>query len=322
MQSYMQAISLLPPDLTAILSKVDDSVKSRCMEICFRVGQPIVLNLIGECRFVSGMEQSAQRVMQSEYHKTPSLRISAAQLADMLKRLLGYSIHTHAAELHEGYITLKGGHRAGFCGSYTVAADGSYPYRIGKIQSLHLRIAREQKHSADALVKVCNKEKRLCSFLIVGIPGSGKTTLLRDFARAVSGGECCGQYFKVSVLDERGELCAVSEGMPQFSLGVQTDCFTGYPKTLAASMAVRTMSPQLLVLDELTGQSQLEAVKDSFYCGVRTAASIHASSIEELQQSKLGSSLLMSECFDYLVLLDGVYPGSIRQIVRLQEQLC
>ncbi len=301
------------------LAKVDDSTKSRCMEICFRIGQPIVLNLIGECRFVSQIGASAVRVMESEYHKTPTARITAAEMEGMLRRLLGYSIHTHATELHEGYITLKGGHRAGFCGSFIRTGESGYPYRIGKLQALHLRIARQIKHIADPLVKICNEENKLCSFLIVGPPGSGKTTLLRDYARAVSCGECCGKYHKVSILDERGEICAALDGVPQFSLGVQTDCFTGYPKELAASMAVRTLSPKLLVLDELTGYTQLDAVKDSFYCGVKTAATVHAANEAELRQSKLGQSLLESECFDYLVFLDGILPGSIKEVVKRQQ---
>lgn len=70
MQNYMQAVSCLPPHLSQILAKVDDLSKSRCEEICFRVGQPIVLNLIGGCRFVSGMEQQTPRVLECDYHKT------------------------------------------------------------------------------------------------------------------------------------------------------------------------------------------------------------------------------------------------------------
>ncbi len=316
MQSYMQAIGLLPPHLSDILSKVDDHTKSRCMEICFRVGQPIVLNLIGDCRFVSGIGEPTLRVVESEYHKTPTMRITAIQMEELMRRLMGYSIHTHQSELHEGFLTLKGGHRAGFCGSYIRTDESGYPYRIGKIQALHLRIARQKKHIADELVKRCCREGRLCSFLIVGQPGSGKTTLLRDYARAVSCGECCGTYYKVSILDERNEICAVSDGVPQFSLGVQTDCFTGYPKALAAAMAVRTLSPKLIVLDELTGFSQLDAIRDSFYCGVKTAATVHASDLAELMGSRLGRDLLECGCFDYLVFLDGAFPGHIREITE------
>lgn len=184
---------------------------------------------------------------------------------------------------------------------------------------MHLRIARQKKHLADPLVKLCNEQEKLCSFLIAGPPASGKTTVLRDFARAVSCGECCGRYYKVSVLDERNEICAMMDGVPQFSLGVQTDCFTGYPKALAASMAIRTLSPKLLILDELAGHAELEAIKDSFYCGVKTAATVHASTLSELKHSRLGGQLLTSECFDYLVLLDNSRPGIIREILPLQQ---
>lgn len=319
MKSFMQAISCLPPQISQTLAKVDDLSKSRCIEVCFRVGQPIVLNLIGSCRFVSEVSQQNTRVLECDYHKIPTARIGREEMDAMLRRLLEYSIHTHASELHEGYITLRGGHRAGFCGSFVRTDENGYPYRIQKIQSIHLRIARQKPHLADPLIACCNREKRLCSFLIVGPPASGKTTLLRDFARAVSCGECCSRYYKVSVLDERNEICAMADGTPQFSLGVQTDCFTGYPKPLAAAMAIRALSPELLVMDELAGIEELNAVRDSFYCGVRTAATVHASSVEELRHSSLGRELLQSECFDYLVVLDGSKPGVIQEISSVQS---
>ncbi len=320
MQAYMQAISCLPPQLMRILSGVDEKSKSRCIEICFRIGQPIVLNLTGGCHFVSGSEQIG-RVMESDYHKIPSYRIERKDMDEMLRRFTDYSIHTHTAELHEGFLTLKGGHRAGFCGSYIKTEGSGYGYRISKIQAIHLRIARQKQHLADPLIRMCNDKNKLLSFLIVGPPASGKTTVLRDFARAVSNGECCGGYYKVSILDERNEICAMSEGVPQFALGVQADCFTGYPKALAAKMAVRTMSPKLIVLDELTGEPELDAIKDSFYCGVKTAATVHAANIAELSGSRLGKSLLQSGCFDHVVLLDGNHPGKIRYIKPIEQVL-
>ncbi len=319
MQSYMQAISCLPPYLTQVLSQVDDYSKSHCMEICFRIGQPIVLNLTGGCRFVSGLGEQAKRVCESDYHRIPSVRLQRKEMDGLFHRLLDYSIHTHASELHEGYVTLQGGHRAGFCGSYTNTGEKEFDFRLQKIQSIHLRIARQKQHISDALVSCCNEQNRLCSFLIVGPPASGKTTVLRDFARAVSCGECCGGYFKVSVLDERNEICAAVDGIPQFSLGVQTDCFVGYPKVIAARMAVRTMAPKLIVLDELASFEEFQAVSDSFYCGVKTAATVHASSVEELRKSRLGKMLLDSECFDYLVLLDSKCPGQLKELISLQK---
>ncbi len=317
MQAYMQAISSLPPQLMQILTKVDEYHKSICKEICFRVGQPVVLSLTSGARFVSGMGQTADRVLESDYHKIPAVRIDRAQIDEILRRFTGYSVHTHEKELHEGYFTLKGGHRAGFCGEYVEAPEGDYPYRIGKIQSINLRIARQKLHLADALAACCAKKGRLCSFLIAGPPASGKTTLLRDYIRAVSSGECCGRYYKVSVMDERGEIGAVSDGKPQFSLGAQTDCFSGYPKTLAIRMALRTMAPQLIALDELSGSAELDAVADCFYSGVRIAATVHAESTDDLKQSGLGKRLINGGCFDYLVFLDSNAPGKIKEILPL-----
>ena len=109
----------------------------------------------------------------------------------------------------------------------------------------------------------------------------------------------------------------MADGIPQYALGVQTDCFIGYPKALAAASAIRTLSPKLLILDELSGYEELSAIKDSFYCGVQTAATVHASSLEELRRSRLGSQLLSSECFDYAVVLDGEIPGKIKEIKSL-----
>ena len=76
--------------------------------------------------------------------------------------------------------------------------------------------------------------------LLQGGEGSGKTTLLRSIAR-----ELVRQQKILSVIDERRELFAGN------THGEALDVLAGLPKGQAVQMALRTLSPQVILLDEL-----------------------------------------------------------------------
>ena len=100
---------------------------------------------------------------------------------------------------------------------------------IRSVAFLNLRVAHEIKGCADKVLPFLYENGRFVSTLILSPPGCGKTTLLRDLIRQVSDGSrdhVTGEAFSgvtVGVADERSELGACYQGIPQNDLGMRTD---------------------------------------------------------------------------------------------------
>lgn len=207
------------------------------------------------------------------YSSTNAVTVTEYELNQCFDAVCQYSVHSFKREICNGFVTLKGGHRVGLCGT-TVVHNGVIE-NIKNISSLNYRISHQIKGCAEKLYNQLFANG-LCNVLIAGKAMSGKTTLLRDLTRIV------GCNYKVSVIDERGEIAAVWNGIPQNDVGINTDVFDGYPKSEGISTAIRVMSPQIIVCDEIGGETDMNAIKQASYCGVYVIATIHATDIDEL----------------------------------------
>ena len=189
-----------------------------------------------------------------------------------------------SATTAQGYITAPGGHRIGLCGEVT-CLEGSVK-GIRQPESLCIRVCRDFPGIASGI------GKRKSSLLILGAPGWGKTTLLRDIARTIA------ETDKVSVVDERGEV------FPQgIYRGKRMDVMTGCPKPKGIDMVLRTMSPDWIAVDEITGFRDCNALRSAAGCGVRFLATAHASSRKDLYQRPIYRSLTECGLFDDLCIL-------------------
>lgn len=104
------------------------------------------------------------------------MRISMADLRETVSLLSGYSLYAFEEELRQGYLTIEGGHRVGFCGK-AVLENGEIR-TLRQINALNIRIARERKGWGETLLPLLLEKNTLCHTLIVSPPGCGKTTLL------------------------------------------------------------------------------------------------------------------------------------------------
>lgn len=184
----------------------------------------------------------------------------------------------------QGYITAPGGHRMGLCGE--VVYQNGCVTGMREIHSVCIRIARDFPGIGKDAAQYGG------SLLILGAPGWGKTTLLRDLARLIAEKET------VTVIDERGELFPV--GIPR---GKRMDILTGCPKPAGLDMAVRTMAPKYIALDEITAEADTQAVIHAVGCGIRLLATAHATDVQDLHRRPIYRMLWENRVFDRLVVL-------------------
>lgn len=191
------------------------------------------------------------------------------------------SVHSYSREIAEGWITLDGGHRAGFCGTAVMQRDRLETVR--DISSINLRLAHEVRGCAEELYNAVFS-RGVRSLLIAGRPMSGKTTVLRDLARIL------GESHRVALIDSRCELAAVYNGTPTLDVGLNTDVLDGYPRAEGMMTALRTLSPEIIICDEIGNDHN--AVSRCLSCGVAVIATIHAGSVAELMQDAQTAALL------------------------------
>lgn len=186
------------------------------------------------------------------------------------------SLHSFEKTMAEGYIPLGNGCRVGVCGKYS---EGS----ITEITSVVIRIPRSIYGIGDGLCK--RIISRGGGMLLYSPPGVGKTTLLRDIASTLSS----PPYLKrVSIIDSRNEIFR-----PDAFRRSIADIYNSYPKSIGIELAVRTMSPEFIVCDEL-GSSEADSVLATQSFGVPLIASAHAPSLDSLLSRKVFKDL--DEC--------------------------
>ena len=190
-----------------------------------------------------------------------------------------------------GYITAQGGHRVGICGEFN--ANEGRLLSVRTVTSVSLRVARE-------FPGICKDLKDLFgSTLILGAPGYGKTTLLRDVIRQISD----HRSGAIAVVDERQEIFPMTGGEFCFWPGARTDVLTGCLKAYGVEIVLRTMTPRMIAVDEITAQEDCMALLRAGSCGVTLLATVHAIDKNDLKRKPIYRSLMDHCLFENLVIL-------------------
>ena len=156
----------------------------------------------------------------------------------------------------------------------------------------------------------------VCHTLIISPPCCGKTTLLRDVIRQISNGNAWCEGKNVGVVDERSEIGGAYQGVPQNDLGIRTDLLDCCPKAEGMMMLIRSMSPEVVAVDEIGTGEDIRAIESVVNCGCKLLATVHGNSMEDMKQKPLLNRLVESHVFERYIVLDAKpHAGSVQTIL-------
>ncbi len=273
MNEFEDVLQYFNDRIRGFLINIPDSVKFQITEIRVKVGQPITIITT----------TSSYYLLEHGLSKTPyhCAVVSRAEFNDCIKIMCNYSFCTYESEINNGYITLKNGHRVGICGSFS---NGGVILSCDDITSFNMRISRYIKSFGDEIVDQFISDSN--HLLISGKPSSGKTTLIRDIAASLS-----NRMIKVLVVDERNEIVSASVDRDGRSLGPFCDVISNCCKSKSAEIAIRTMSPDVIIFDEI-GFNDCETMQKVANAGVIIIATFHSF-------SDGGNSFILNKMLEY-----------------------
>lgn len=304
MKDYLNAISLLPEKYKVILNDLPEEVAIKVKEIRFRNGEPVTVNTQNEIYYI-----------RKDGTLTVSfgldlLETDEKDLQEIVFCLSRRSLHTYQDMIAKGFIPLRGGCKAGVVGR-AVMKNGSV-YSVSSFNSVNIRVSRSFYGCSSDVINRVGAE--CSSFLIVGSPLSGKTTVLRDLSRFYSGKERLNPL-KTAIIDERDEIASRSFG-EGVDVGVHTDVLTLYPKAIGTEIAVRTLSPDIVILDEIGSDEEVRAMLSAVNTGVNFIATAHGSSLEEVLRRPNIKRLVNARAFEKAVVLCGKNaPCKVKELV-------
>ena len=287
-------IGRLPDDIARTLRMMPESMSSRLEEIRFRTGRPVMV-------YAGGREY--------EMYRRDNQNLSPEELEKIFRLLVHHSVYSYQEDIRSGFVTLDGGHRVGICGR--AVTDGSgHVVSIKNISSINIRRGREVIGSSDGILPyLAEGGKGVKNTIIVSPPKCGKTTVLRDLIRNLS-----NMGYKVGVCDERCEIAGACGGRYGFDLGLRTDVVDSCPKDAGILMLIRSMSPDVVAVDEIGTEADARAIERACVSGVSVVAAMHGDSFEDVLRSPIGKFVKSGVIRRLVFLTDSPAPGTVSDV--------
>ena len=313
--NFKEAIGFLSDYLQSVLNKVSNNESCKIEEIRLRAFKPVILNFKDKSSFIN---KHGELIFEINNVNRNILVSSKNDLEISLKKMCNYSVYSYQKEINSGFITLKGGHRVGICGTAVYEDDKDLSIcNIKDISSMNIRINQKIDSLDEDILNVVKSDFK--GIILVGSPGSGKTTILRNIAKILSGKFSFNKknvLQKVALVDERNEFSGNYMGISQNNLGY-SDILVNYNKKDAIYQSIRSLSPDIIICDELGSLEDIEAIKFGVSSGVKFILSIHAGSAEDFYKRNIAKEILKLNSFDKIIILSNTLPGKVKKIISI-----
>lgn len=313
--SSEEILPFLPPNLRQKIAALAPTITVSLEEIRLRLGSPVALRFGSWETFLSKEGRLTEKLSESYILATEEMEQAVLLLSNS-------SFYALEEEMRRGYITLPGGHRAGITGR-AVLEKGSVR-TLKNISGINIRIARYVPGAADGILPYLFSptSEKLLDTLIISPPRAGKTTVLRDLARQLSEGMgACRKPYNVGIVDERSEIAAMLNGFPQMPVGCRSDVLDACPKAEGMMMLIRSMSPEVIICDEIGREEDVRAVHEAINAGIVVIASAHGEDYEDVLARPYLGTLLREKYFRRFVILSRLNrPGTVKAILDSERQ--
>ncbi|MFC7783379.1 stage III sporulation protein AA [Rossellomorea sp. GCM10028870] len=290
-----EVLALLPSTISDKVLSLPQDLIDRIEEIRVRTNRVLEVTARGKPYFLS-------------------YTVTEEDSEQLINKLSRHSFYTLEEELKRGYITIEGGHRVGLAGK--VILEGGVVKGIRNLSSFNIRIARQKLGIAQSIFPYVydNGWKHT---MIIGSPQTGKTTLLRDLARMISTGvpEKKIPPFKVGIVDERSEIAGCVNGIPQLLFGPRVDVLDACPKAEGMMMLIRSMSPDVLIVDEIGRIEDGQAIQEAVNAGITLVMTTHGSTFGEVAKRPVIKDIVNLQTIERFVeLRRGDEPGKVHEV--------
>lgn len=202
------------------------------------------------------------------YTSENKFNCTSQDIENIISTVTERSVYAFNEYIKNGFITTKNGLRIGLAGECVI--DSGQVITIKKIQSLNIRIPHEIENCSKLIFPHVFLDEIL-NTLIISPPFCGKTTILKDLAIKLNRLD----KYSILIVDERAEFENIN--------GINIDKIKYGSKDFAFNYGIRSLSPDLIITDELSTVSDWNCIKNAIYSGVKVLASCHGKDINDIK---------------------------------------
>ncbi len=277
-------------------------------EIRLRAEKPVVVNVNGKVFYLSenGVTSNIKSALYS----------SKIMIEDVIFRASECSIYSVNEQIKKGFIVTDEAVRIGIGGN--LIEENGHIKTMTNFCSCNIRVPHTIRNCSLNAFPYLVSNQGVENTLVISPPGCGKTTFLRDFVFQLSDKN---MPYNVLLLDERGEL---DSGINSY----YTDKIAFSSKKIGFENGIRSLSPDIIVTDEIGQEEDIQAIRYATSCGVKLLASTHADNMETFCKKSLFSEVLKEKIFKRFVLLskrngpgtlEGVYNENLARVYLSNE---